>query len=117
MKLLVVDDDDDLRETLAELLEDCGHTVATAADGEAALARLREDPSVEVILLDWMMPRIDGLEFRRRQRADPRLAAIPVVLMSATTAARLPLADIEPDATLRKPIGLAELLEVLAQLA
>jgi CheY-like chemotaxis protein len=112
--VMVVDDDDDLREILAELLVDCGHRVLTASDGEAALRQLEgAEPAPDLIILDWMMPRMDGLGFRRRQLADPNIAAIPVVLMSATTTSRVPLTEIAPDAALTKPVTLADLLGVL----
>lgn len=118
MNLLVVDDDDDLRDTLAEVLAEHGHAVEVAPDGAAALRRLEATATIpDAILLDWMMPRMDGLEFRRRQRADPRLARIPVVLMTAATEARVPLADLAPDASVRKPVELATLLDVIGRVA
>ena len=117
MNLMVIDDDEDLREILAELLVECGHHVTMAGDGEAALLALAAaDTLPDLIILDWMMPRMDGLRFRRRQRDDPRLAVVPVVLMTATTAIRVPLDQIDPDAMLHKPIALAELLRVVERL-
>jgi CheY-like chemotaxis protein len=81
--VLIVDDDFDLRETLRDVLQDEGFTVATAEDGMAALAYLEANSAPCVILLDWMMPRCNGAEFRERQRQVPAFAAIPIVLLTA----------------------------------
>jgi CheY-like chemotaxis protein len=82
--VLVVEDDPDIRATLCEALEDHGYTPAAACNGVEALAYLRgnnERPCL--ILLDLMMPVMDGQAFRAEQRADPALASIPVVVVSA----------------------------------
>jgi DNA-binding response OmpR family regulator len=116
VNVLVVEDDPDLREVLADVLVAHGHHVDVAADGAAALRLMTEasEPSrPDLVVLDWMMPRMDGLEFRRRQRADPRVASIPVVLMTAASEGRVPLAAIAPDAAIRKPVALAEFLRVI----
>ena len=81
--ILVVDDDDDIRQTLATLLEAQGYDVNIAVDGADALRSLGDRPLPDVILLDLGMPNVDGREFRRRQRLDPRLANIPVIIISA----------------------------------
>jgi len=82
--LLVVDDDAVIRESLAELLADEGYSVVTAVHGEDALKKLRAGmPTPCVILLDLMMPIMSGGEFYREQQADPSLAGIPVVVISA----------------------------------
>jgi CheY-like chemotaxis protein len=81
-RILLVDDDEGNREALRELLEGEGYAVVAAPDGAQALERLGElRPSL--ILLDMMMPVMNGSEFRQRQREDPRLRDIPVLLMSA----------------------------------
>ena len=100
-RVLVVEDDADLREALFDLLESSGWKVTLAANGREALARLERAP-VDVILLDFMMPQMDGGEFRAAQRAQPALAGIPVILMSA---GRSPAqrSEIEPAAMLLKP--------------
>jgi DNA-binding response OmpR family regulator len=114
VNVLVIDDDDDLRETLAELLSTSGHAVSVAANGEVALRWLASTTELpDLILLDWMMPRMNGLEFRKRQLHDPRLAGIPIVLMTAAPGRRVPLDEIAADAVLRKPTSLVELLRVL----
>ena len=81
--VLIVDDDYDLRETLSDVLQDEGYTVATAEDGLAAMEYLSANSAPCMILLDWMMPRCNAAEFRERQRAVPSLESIPVVLLTA----------------------------------
>jgi CheY-like chemotaxis protein len=82
-RVLVVDDDPDLREMMAQLLALEGFDASTAANGRDALDRLDAGPIPQVILLDLMMPVMDGQAFRAEQRADPALASIPVVVVSA----------------------------------
>jgi two-component system chemotaxis response regulator CheY len=115
--VLVVDDDDDLRESIEVVLASRGHSVATAADGEEALAWLqRQTPDNPcLVLLDLMMPRMNGFELRARMIADPGLAAIPVVII---TGAGL-LADNSSGAlqteVLRKPIEPSTLLRAVGK--
>ena len=87
-RILVVDDNDALRENLIEALELEGYQVAAAADGAKALARLGEDPSFGVVLLDLMMPGMDGREILQRIRQDPRLGGVRVVLTTGLTGSR-----------------------------
>jgi len=75
--VLVVEDDRDVRESLVAVLEDAGYRVMSAADGRAALDLLRAGPRPAVILLDLMMPVMDGFEFRAEQVRDPSLADVP----------------------------------------
>src|SRR5690242_7123757 len=82
--LLVVEDDADVREALIEVLADHGYFALAAANGREALEILRaEGPRPSVILLDIMMPVMDGQQFRAAQLEDPELAAIPVIVLSA----------------------------------
>jgi CheY-like chemotaxis protein len=83
--VLVVDDDAAIRESLANVLGDEGYSVITAANGVDALAKLRAQvPSRPcVILLDLMMPVMNGQQFYAEQQLDPQLASIPVVVISA----------------------------------
>jgi CheY-like chemotaxis protein len=80
--VMVVDDDDDIRETISGLLAQRGFQVTTAADGNDALQQLRSGDLPGLILLDLMMPSMSGEEFRAWQMNDPRLAAVPVVVLS-----------------------------------
>lgn len=81
--VLVIDDDPAIRVALRELLETEGYRVAEAVGGTAALARLRGGLRPDVILLDLMMPPIDGWDFRREQLGDPALKDIPVIIITA----------------------------------
>lgn len=81
--ILLVDDDPDIREALAMVLEIAGHTVVAASNGAQALELLRRTPLPRVILLDLMMPVMDGLTFLREARANPAWRDIPVVVMTA----------------------------------
>jgi CheY-like chemotaxis protein len=101
--VLVVDDDFDLRETLADVLQDEGFTVATAADGLAALDYLRAGNRPAVILLDWMMPHCDGAQFRAEQLSDTALAGIPVVLLTADTRREEKMAELAVETVITKP--------------
>ena len=105
-EILVVDDDRGIRETLGDVLRDEGYRVELARDGNEALSMLRAGDAPELILLDLSMPGMSGAEFRRAQLDDLRLAAIPVVVLSADE--RNPLPDVA--GWLRKPVDLHELL-------
>ena len=83
-EILLVEDDEDLSEVLADLLKECGYRVATAIHGQEALDYLaRADCLPALILLDWMMPVMDGEEFIRQKAGLPTIASLPVFLLSA----------------------------------
>jgi CheY-like chemotaxis protein len=84
--VLVVDDDADVREGLELLLGRHGYTVATAADGASALEHLRTQPPPGLILLDLMMPLMNGIEFESTLRADPLWSRIPIVVITGAGA-------------------------------
>jgi CheY-like chemotaxis protein len=87
--ILVVDDESAIAETLSELLRWKGYEVMTAANGQSALDAMRQRlPSI--VMLDYMMPVMDGLQTLTAIRADPTLAATPVILMSAAPEAAIP---------------------------
>lgn len=88
MQALVVDDSQAVRDLLAQHLRQLGFQVEQAADGREALAQLPAMPRLAVVLLDWSMPGMDGLEVLRRLRSDRRYAQLPVVMV--TTEAELP---------------------------
>jgi CheY-like chemotaxis protein len=83
-RILIVDDDAEIRGAISEVLADRGYEVACARNGAEALAQLDSAAAPSAILLDLTMPVMDGWTFRRRQRLDPRLAAIPTVVISAS---------------------------------
>ena len=81
--ILIVEDDDDVREALAAFLEGEGYTIVEARDGQEALRCLRSSTEFCLILLDLFMPVMNGWSFRREQLNDEKIAAIPVVVISA----------------------------------
>jgi CheY-like chemotaxis protein len=87
-QVLVVEDDEDLRTLLVEVLKSEDYSVATAANGLEALTWLRRHAAPALILLDLMMPVMSGLEFRASQLADRSLAEIPVIVLSASHEAK-----------------------------
>jgi CheY-like chemotaxis protein len=111
--ILVVDDDLDIRDTLADVLRDAGYRIALAGDGLEALAYLRTHEPPDLILLDWMMPRCDGASFRAAQISEPALAAIPVVLLTADAHVTRAGHPSNAGGFLRKPVQLAELLRMV----
>ena len=106
--VFIVEDDTDTREMLAKFLELEGFSVAVAANGKQALESLRQGTTPSVILLDLMMPVMDGWEFRKLQVEDPDLRDIPTIVVSA--AGRDRLAKVSADAYLSKPVDMDELL-------
>lgn len=113
-RILVVDDNEALRENLAEALEIEGYDVVAAADGEGALARLGDDPSFRAVLLDLSMPGMDGHEVIAHIRKDPRLEKLRVVITTGHTGARARSAVLA-DAFLVKPFGIKDVLAALQQ--
>jgi signal transduction histidine kinase len=109
--VLVVEDDRDIRETLTTLLGSDGYLVGACANGREALETLRRGRPTDVILLDLMMPIMDGWEFRVRQKEDPRLASIPVLVLSADGTPKA--TAIDADGYLRKPIDYAALIRTI----
>jgi CheY-like chemotaxis protein len=99
--VLVVEDNDELRSEIADLLTQDGYRVLLAADGLMALDLLRREPAVDVVLLDLWMPVMDGWSFRATQRQEPGIKEVPVVVLTADDSA--PARSIDADAFLRKP--------------
>jgi CheY-like chemotaxis protein len=112
-RILVVEDDPDLRTSLADALTDLGYDVRVAGNGAEALAALERGERPDVILLDLMMPVMDGWAFRSAQRVDPRIAGIPVVVVSAEAAGTM--ASLSPADFLPKPFDLDRLLAVVGR--
>ena len=111
--ILLVEDNEDIREMMSVALELGGYQVLAAPDGRAALEVLRHSPPPSLILLDLMMPVMNGWEVCQALKGDPRLSNIPVVVVSAVAgevAERLPGARLVP-----KPIDLDYLLNVVDQ--
>jgi CheY-like chemotaxis protein len=111
--ILVVEDDADIREALAITLQSGGYEVGTAAHGREALDQLRHGRRADLIVLDLMMPIMDGWQFRREQQGDPRLAAIPVVIVSADGSVEKKATAIAAEGYIKKPIDPSVLLETV----
>lgn len=111
--VLVIDDDDALRDALAELLEAEGFVVETASNGREALERLHDGPSPRVIVVDLLMPVMDGWSFCEAKARDPELRGIPVVIVSATGEPTRPPADVRAGEFFRKPADVPRLLSTL----
>jgi len=111
--ILLVEDEADVREVCAQVLSDEGYTVHAAADGVSGMAQL--DCRPDVIILDLVMPRMDGWEFMRRLRAVAGQEHTPVLLLTGTSSSGAELAGAQ--AILRKPFVVEALLRQVADLS
>jgi CheY-like chemotaxis protein len=108
-RVLVVDDETDIRQAVAEVLAEEGHQVVSARDGAEALTHLRAFHP-QLVLLDLMMPVMDGWQFRAAQkREEPELSAVPVIVLSALGRD----GAIDADAYIQKPFDLDDLLKAV----
>ncbi len=113
-RILIVEDDRDLREALSQALRDEGYEVAGAAHGAEALSLLRGDfRRPTLILLDLTMPVMNGWQFRGEQRRDPTLCDIPVVVLSAGDHLGAQMEPLEIQEYVSKPIDLVYLLTMI----
>ncbi len=113
--ILVVDDDCDIRESIKMLLEDAAYQVAEATNGLEALDYLRAaDALPTLILLDLVMPIMDGREFRERQRAVEAWAQVPVFVLTAATDIEERTAGMAPDLVIPKPFDIDFLIDAIA---
>ena len=112
-RILIVEDDDAVSSSLAEVLRDDGYQASIARDGQQALDWLRANPAPHVILLDLWMPNVTGEEFRKLQLADDALKQIPVIVISAAADARTRAKVMHADGVLQKPINLEQLLSFI----
>jgi len=112
--VLIVEDDADLRDMMAQLLSLEGYDAATVANGSEALQYLHGDiEKPHVILLDLMMPVMDGWEFRQHMKADPEIAKLPVIVLSALDQSKA--RDVDATAFLKKPLDFDRLLALVRQ--
>jgi len=109
--ILVVDDDQSFLKWVSAVLEARGYRVMTAADGKEALARLRRDGAPDLILLDLLMPGMDGWQFREAQLEDPAFASIPTIVMTAISHDYLTAGYLPGVLVLPKPFEVSQLLE------
>jgi CheY-like chemotaxis protein len=115
--VLVVEDDRDIREAVVEVLEDEGYTVSSAGHGQEALDWLSgEEPRPDLILLDLMMPVMNGFQFRKKQLERADLAAIPVVVVTADANAKIKAEGLRAAAFVQKPLKIQPLLDLIERL-
>ena len=110
--VLIVEDDEDIRADLAAILRLKGFAVAEAANGLEALARMRDELPC-VLLLDLMMPEMNGWELGAVMRAEERLAGVPIVVVSGAGRLDQSTSTLSPAAVLPKPFELNHLLDVV----
>lgn len=114
-EILIVDDDYAVREMLQEVMEDAGYSVLSADNGAEALEQLQRLAQLpRLILLDLMMPVMTGWEFHQAQQSDPRLATIPVIVLSARQTLEQDGASMAVAGFLPKPMNVANLLRLVA---
>jgi CheY-like chemotaxis protein len=107
-RLLIVDDDPELRQSAVDALSDAGYETAVAGNGWEALAATQGPRVPQLILLDLMMPDMNGWQFREAQQRDARIRDIPLVVITASR--DLVNHPIDADSVLLKPFGLTDLL-------
>ncbi len=113
--ILVVDDDIDIRDAMCLVLQHNGYRTVSASNGEEALRALSDGAPVDLILLDMMMPVMDGWGFRSSLSDRPSMAQIPVVVLTGDGRAPAKAASIGAAGYLRKPLDLDELLAMVAK--
>jgi CheY-like chemotaxis protein len=116
--ILVVDDDPDTREAMADLLQRDGYSVAAASDGRSALTYLSEDANrrPDLILLDLDMPAMNGFDFRQTQLSSAKHADIPVAVLSAADTSSEQREALRADAFLAKPVTVGSLRAVIREI-
>jgi len=110
--VLLVDDEQDVRDLVSEILSRAGYTVRTASDGRDAIEVL-DHVRPSVIIMDLQMPVMNGAEFRQAQRRNREWIKIPTVVMTGTTDE--PLLDLAIEETLKKPVRALKLLEIVSR--
>lgn len=112
--VLIIEDDTEIREALSDILVSEGYAVQTANNGQEGLDYLKsQNEKPGIIILDLMMPIMDGWHFRDHQLQDPELAKIPVVVVTADGNASQKAKTMNATAGLKKPIDLDEFLETI----
>lgn len=111
--ILVVEDDFDIRVLLCNFFESENFDVLSAENGKAALEVLRTTKAPDLILLDLMMPVMDAMEFRKIQESDPKIASVPVLVMSADPNVDVKRLTLGVNEYVRKPIDVETLLSAV----
>ncbi len=115
-KILIVEDNPDIGQVLAEVLSDCGHNVEVAVNGKDGLDHLFNHQIPDVIILDIFMPVIGGVEFMKRLHAIPALAFIPIIGMSADAMVKQRCHACGIQHFLKKPFELPDLMKILEEI-
>jgi two-component system chemotaxis response regulator CheY len=115
-RVLVVDDEPTIRDLVAETLRDAGFDVGLAANGVEALTRMN-DCLPDAIVLDLMMPRLDGTGFTELMRLNPRYTGIPILMLTAAYEAERAATEVGARAWLTKPFELERLVQEVQRLA
>jgi two-component system chemotaxis response regulator CheY len=115
--VLVVEDDPDIRDTVADVLEEEGYSVMSAKHGAEGLACLNDAKQLPaIIILDLMMPVMDGIAFREAQRKNPAWTSIPVLVLSADRTSREKAEAMGARGYLQKPFDINHLLDLLREI-
>lgn len=114
-QILVIEDDRDIRESIVELLEYEQFDVISAVNGQEGLALLRSGAKPNLILLDLMMPVMDGFQFRKEQSNSPEFSNIPVIIMTADGHVEAKKDLVGAVNFIRKPLSIDSALEVINQ--
>lgn len=114
-RILVIEDDNSIRELLVELLESEGYEVSSAVNGLEGLKVLHSEPKPDLILIDLMMPVMDGYSFRTEQLKHAEWSKIPTVVMSAEANAKEKMKNFNITAFLSKPVELDTILKTVAR--
>jgi CheY-like chemotaxis protein len=113
-RVLVIDDDEGVRTVMRRQLQHAGFDVIAAASGRDGLAMMSEDPSIRLVLLDMIMPGMDGWGVRQRQLADANLSDIPVVILTGAPLPTLVHDQLRAADYILKPVGREHLLSVVS---
>jgi two-component system, chemotaxis family, chemotaxis protein CheY len=114
-KVLLVEDDRDIRDCMIEFLQFEGYEVLVACNGQEALDLLKEQKEMPIaILLDLMMPVMDGFKFAEERKKIPKLAEVPVILMTANSNAEAHMVTTGAKALLRKPVDIDDVAKMLS---
>lgn len=113
-RILVIDDDEAVRLTLQRYLQTAGFEVLTASSGPEGLQILRHGERFRAVLLDLMMPGMDGWRFRREQLGDPALATVPVIILTGAPLGQLVHEQLQAADYILKPVGREHLISVVS---
>jgi CheY-like chemotaxis protein len=114
-RVLVIDDEEPMRRMYRKSLGRAGFDVVVESAATAGLQRLRDDPSIRLVLLDLNMPEMDGWAFREEQRADPLLREVPTVIITGASMPELVGRELHAAEYLLKPVKADHLVSVVAE--